>query len=130
MLPYVVPFLLIVGVTFADEESCIKRYFDQNSFVCVCNEDHCDFYNTLGPLPTKEAYLVTSNKADKRLERQKIFFQQPSSEINKNGHLEFLVQQDREFQTILGFGGAFTDAAGRNIAKMSDQLQEDILRLV
>ena len=37
--------------------------------------------------------------------------------------LGFEIRRDKEFQTVLGFGGAFTDAAGRNIASLKPETQ-------
>lgn len=43
--------------------------------------------------------------------------------------MDFEVEQGIQFQSIMGFGGAFTDAAGINIAKLTDpKLQELLLR--
>ena len=120
--------LLLMVTAVVAEGTCLKKYFDQDSFVCVCNDDHCDFYNPLGPIPEGEAYLVTSDKAERRLKEQKRSFQETSSKKFGEGLLEFLVKQDEVFQSVLGFGGSFTDAVGRNIYKMSEKLQDDILR--
>ena len=37
--------------------------------------------------------------------------------------LQFELRRDKEFQTVLGFGGSFTDAAGRNIASLKPVAQ-------
>ena len=37
--------------------------------------------------------------------------------------LSFELRRDKEFQSVLGFGGAFTDAAGRNIASLKPEAQ-------
>ena len=54
--------LLLMATAVVVERTCLKKYFDQDNFVCVCNDDHCDFYDTLGPIPEGEAYLVTSDR--------------------------------------------------------------------
>ena len=35
---------------------------------------------------------------------------------------------DKKFQTVKGFGGAFTDAAGINIRNLSEGAQENLLQ--
>jgi len=41
------------------------------------------------------------------------------------------VSQGRKFtHNILGFGGAFTDAAGHNLRKLPKSMQDEIMRLV
>ena len=42
--------------------------------------------------------------------------------------LEIKVNREVKHQEIFGFGGAFTDATGINIKKMSPKLQEQIIR--
>ena len=38
------------------------------------------------------------------------------------------IDRSQKFQSILGFGGAFTDAAGINIAKLSSSAQDNLLK--
>ena len=40
----------------------------------------------------------------------------------------FTINYDVRFQTIKGFGGAFTDAAGINIKSLSSKAQERLLQ--
>ncbi|XP_023235434.1 putative glucosylceramidase 4 [Centruroides sculpturatus] len=42
--------------------------------------------------------------------------------------LEISIDRTKRYQEILGFGGAFTDAAGINILSLPEQLQDQILR--
>ena len=42
--------------------------------------------------------------------------------------MDITVNRDERFQTVLGFGGAFTDAAGINIAKLDPDAQEAVLQ--
>jgi glucosylceramidase len=39
-----------------------------------------------------------------------------------------MLQRNKKRQTILGFGGAFTDSAGINIASLPPQAQDKLLR--
>lgn len=41
---------------------------------------------------------------------------------------EILINQDVTYQSILGFGGAFTDAAGINIKSLNKDLQNKLMR--
>jgi glucosylceramidase len=38
------------------------------------------------------------------------------------------INTDNEFQTMEGFGGAFTDSATLNIKKLSEKSQDNLLR--
>lgn len=44
------------------------------------------------------------------------------------GEVIFRLDRKTSFQTILGFGGAFTDAATLNIAALNAQAQEALLQ--
>ena len=44
--------------------------------------------------------------------------------------MEVTVNRDERFQTVLGFGGAFTDATGINIAKLEPDAQQAIIESV
>lgn len=41
---------------------------------------------------------------------------------------KFTIQRNVQYQTILGFGGAFTDAAGLNIASLSNATQDNLMK--
>lgn len=42
--------------------------------------------------------------------------------------IKITIDESQKFQTIIGFGGAFTDAAGINIARLSSGAQENLIR--
>ena len=41
--------------------------------------------------------------------------------------MDVTVNREERFQTVLGFGGAFTDATGINIAKLEPEAQQAIM---
>lgn len=47
----------------------------------------------------------------------------------ENG-IKLYLQLEKKYQTIHGFGGAFTDSAGINIKSLSDSTQEKLLQSV
>ena len=60
------------------------------------------------------------------LERNGVDFNHESSRLYndlEDDRVLLELRRDTEFQTVLGFGGAFTDAAGRNIAKLKPETQ-------
>lgn len=42
---------------------------------------------------------------------------------------EILIDPSIQYQNAFGFGGAFTDAAGINIARLSQSAQDNFMRL-
>jgi hypothetical protein len=107
-------------------ENAERRLFCQ---VCVkyilsCS-DYCDDYDVASPLPTGQVLTITSDAASKR-------FETSTGEFGSGGggarSLEINVDRDKTYQTILGWGGAFTDSAGINIAKLSPDAQDAVIR--
>jgi glucosylceramidase len=111
-------YVLITFNSFALGEimPCIPKYFGHENSVCVCNATYCDTLEPLRSLPpTGHYYKVTSSKEGKRfyVTRRSVldlhadcFFEECFSNETEILHSKF------QYQEILGFGGAFTDATG------------------
>ena len=79
------------------------------------------------------AYVITSDRLEHRFATNQVPFapykrglqheHQTKYEYGAENRLEFELRRDKSFQTVLGFGGAFTDAAGWNIAKLEPEAQ-------
>lgn len=118
-----------VGAAAAEDISnntCQKEHFGQDSFVCTCSSDHCDFYEPLElPVNKGEAHIVVSDLASKRFERDRVQF---TDKPSPGSFVQLVINPEKKFQKLFGFGGAFTDAAGRNIATLKSNLQDTLLR--
>ncbi|XP_039254646.2 lysosomal acid glucosylceramidase-like [Styela clava] len=105
--------------------TCEPKYFDQDRMVCVCNSTYCD---TLDPLPDSypEGYIIiyTSSQSGLRFNETSNQFRS----LSQSDVATITVNSGKRLQTIKGFGGAFTDAAGINIASLPQQAQENLLR--
>ena len=104
-------------------ESCYPVSFGQDSTVCECTLQHCDSVEPVGSLSEQDAAVYTSTPDGKRLQRDTIHFS-PNASLD-TAHIELNAQQ--HYQTILGFGGAFTDSAGRVITSLDPALQHTLL---
>ncbi|XP_071534348.1 lysosomal acid glucosylceramidase-like [Panulirus ornatus] len=108
---------------------CKSRNYGHGSIVCVCDSLYCDSFPPVEFPKGGEALVVTSNKAGARWNIAKGIFSEHENEILPSTEtLEFEVDSRTAYQKIIGFGGAFTDAAGLNILSLSEPLQEKILR--
>jgi len=120
-------FVLIVAAvlipSLADE--CARRYYDRNSFICVCNSTYCDTAPTVGPLAAGKATLILSTRADARFQTSDLEFVDFPNSLDAQ---EIIIDSSIRKQKIIGFGGAFTDAAGINIAQLSVVAQERLMR--
>lgn len=104
-------------------QKCLSRSYGKGNIVCVCNKEYCD---TIGPVKKLDAgsfWQYTSNKAGFRLEKEMGKFTSNSDARNT-----ITVRQDKSYQVIDGFGGAFTDATGINILSLSNDLQDKLMR--
>ena len=54
---------------------------------------------------------------------------EPHISVDDKTKAKITIDAEQKHQTMLGFGGAFTDAAGINIANLPAKLQETLLRL-
>ena len=107
--------------------------------MCSIFSDHCDFYDPIEPLPVNEAHVIVSDSSSRRFETSqqtfdkidgsknpRTFPHEPSDDQN----IKITIDQGEKFQKLIGFGGAFTDAAGINIASLPQDLQTTLLRSV
>lgn len=69
---------------------------------------------------------VTSDEASQRFEQTVLAFTPDTGDLNLTNKL--VVDKSQFKQHILGWGGAFTDSAGINIASLSEDAQDLLLK--
>nr|XP_034195792.1 lysosomal acid glucosylceramidase-like [Osmia lignaria] len=113
------PFLIAIGST----TECVPRSFGTDKIVCVCNATYCDSIEEPKIQTTGSFYSYVSSKAGLRMKPKEGQFgscQQTTDTLT--------IDTTKKYQTIFGFGGAFTDSAGINIKKLSEAAQDQIIR--
>lgn len=105
-------------------EECHARKTDSSSIICVCNATYCDTLPTLDPISEGTYQILTSSAEGLRLQKQSGQF----SDEEPDSLYRLTVDRSTIHQTILGFGGAFTDSAGINIKSLPEAAQEKLLR--
>ncbi|EFA05963.2 lysosomal acid glucosylceramidase [Tribolium castaneum] len=113
--------LLQLMSAFALGQDCLSRDYGNGGTVCVCNSNHCDTVPKPKKLEPSELLIYTSNKAGLRFNLEKTNFK-PCAFSDR-----IVIDPKTKYQTILGWGGAFTDAAGINIASLEESLQTKLL---
>ena len=94
-----------------------------DSVVCECNSTYCDYYPD-PKLPNSGEFIwYVSSKSGKRLNRSDGKISSESS----NGY-KIKINSDKQYQSMEGFGGAFTDAACLNIKNLSQGAQDNLMR--
>ncbi|XP_072026597.1 lysosomal acid glucosylceramidase-like [Amphiura filiformis] len=106
---------------------CIRKTFSSGSFVCVCNSTYCDQIESSDTRNlTSVFHVYTSSLTGDRLTKRQYQF---SSTANKSGDsILYVLNSKTTYQSIIGFGGAFTDAATINILNVSKPTQENLLK--
>uniref|UniRef100_A0A915E836 Glucosylceramidase n=1 Tax=Ditylenchus dipsaci TaxID=166011 RepID=A0A915E836_9BILA len=102
----------------------------EKSFVCVCTGTNCDIAEPLGDLAEEQIVFYTSSKESDRFKRETASFNDKSeSVVNEASAIPVTIKVDasKKFQSIVGFGGAFTDSAGINFKALSEAAQQKLL---
>ncbi|XP_060866728.1 lysosomal acid glucosylceramidase-like [Metopolophium dirhodum] len=111
------------AATAADD--CLPRKFAYGT-VCVCNSTYCDRTPEPETLSAGKYALYTSSNAGSRMRRSSGSFV-PSLDSQWSGD-EIDVDATTTYQTIHGFGGAFTDSVGINVKALSPNTQLNLLK--
>ncbi|KAE9020329.1 hypothetical protein PF004_g5467 [Phytophthora fragariae] len=97
-----------------------ERYQTDLEGVCVCSEATCDtIYNGHLYLSGNEAGVFSTSKAGDRLT-----FSTVEMETTTNDAADLVIDTTTTYQSIIGFGGAFTDASAINVYLLDSGLQD------
>nr|XP_027232645.1 glucosylceramidase-like [Penaeus vannamei] len=105
-------------------QPCKARNFGADSVVCVCTADYCDFLGNVTRGPEGTFTTVASSRDGLRF----LVNTGALSPTPVEGGVIIHVNHQYEYQTMMGFGGAFTDATGINIGTLPSDTQEVLLR--
>lgn len=108
--------------------NCKSRQFDDEGTVCVCDSDYCDTIPQVEPVDKLHYIKYTSNKAGLRFEKEIGTFPTESNNNIIQSNQIILIDSETRYQTIEGWGGAFTDSFGINIKSLPDQAQIKLLK--
>lgn len=113
----IVCIFLLASVKSEYKPCKLREYSD--GYVCVCDETYCDTTDVKRPTKFGDYVIVTSSQTGKRFDVNKGRFkskQQPSvfrvkREMNsakwRPYSLKLTLDHDKQFQKIVGFGGAY-----------------------
>ncbi|GMS97780.1 hypothetical protein PENTCL1PPCAC_19955, partial [Pristionchus entomophagus] len=101
---------------------CVPREFPAGT-VCVCNATHCDDIEPLESfIAPGTAILYRSDSKGGRMDKSTV------KQTSNPARITIEIDASTTFQEIIGFGGAFTDAVGVNLAALSNPAQDNLLR--
>lgn len=134
MQPSTAVFLCVSAILIgarAAEDRCFPKRFASSSVVCQCNATNCA---DIGPiLPENGRVAVYRSSMDGlRFARDVVEFNDPTASPEETGagsaDLVMLLNANHTLQKIIGFGGAFTDAAAINWKLLEPALQNRLIQ--
>ena len=120
-------FGLILTLAVGAPMPCLKKHFNESSFVCVCNSTYCDSIDTNIQPPSGQLLVYSSSRAGDRFKRTVVDLQSGEHSNLPTDAVSIKVNVESLRQTIIGFGGTFTDAAGMNIASLPKGAQNYLI---
>ena len=87
---------------------CNSKDFGHGGTVCVCSDQFCDSFTSGEPLSAQEYTVYTSSKAGDRFNLTTGRFSKTLGVKSTETVIKLAVNKSVTFQSILGFGGAFT----------------------
>ncbi|XP_058057190.1 lysosomal acid glucosylceramidase-like [Anopheles bellator] len=106
---------------------CAARRYSGGS-VCVCNVTYCDTLEFVEPSVDGSYVLVSSSSAGLRFAVGEGSFSNATSKPSIRADASITINLQRKFQTVEGFGGAFTGAVSYNLAKLRAPLRDSLYR--
>jgi len=106
---------------------CYHRDYGNGATVCVCNQTYCD---DLDPIKKTEKGVITlfqTSKSGNRFSAAQLHFGDTNSEHTTKTQT-ITIDKSKKIQKIIGFGGAFTDSSGINIASLPSKIQDNIIK--
>ncbi|OAD60320.1 Glucosylceramidase, partial [Eufriesea mexicana] len=122
--------LLLVTLIYitreGDANECAPRSFGENRIVCVCNATYCDDTPDNDPkvLANGTVYWYVSSEEGLRMQMSSAHI----GSCSDSNSVVLNINTAEKYQTILGYGAAFTDSAGIHISSLSQPVQEQLLR--
>ncbi|XP_017795820.1 PREDICTED: glucosylceramidase-like isoform X2 [Habropoda laboriosa] len=106
---------------------CEPYRVDDVVIACVCNSTYCDGPSDDEPKVPKEgsSFWYVTNKNGLRMHKSEVNF---GSCDGSPADATITVDSSKQYQTILGFGGGFTDSFGIDLSKLSPAAQEQLIR--
>ncbi|GMS95896.1 hypothetical protein PENTCL1PPCAC_18071, partial [Pristionchus entomophagus] len=128
MFTLLAPLLFILSG--AVSSPCTKRFYPEfgaNHFVCVCNATYCDEYEDL-QFSADSGLVFSSSESGDRMDSRTARISRKKRVRGGSDSGRIKLDPRVTYQEIIGFGGAFTDAAGINIASLSESTRDRLMQ--
>ncbi|CAG2106584.1 unnamed protein product [Medioppia subpectinata] len=96
--------------------------------MCVCNATYCDDFPPLRPAKQGFATVYESNKVGDRFKETELKFGSTTSGAVSDGQrVTVTIDATKKYQSIYGFGAAFTDSTGQMLASVDESLANQLI---
>ncbi|CAG2166004.1 unnamed protein product [Oppiella nova] len=121
--------LITILTIVESRRECIPRAGKDTPY-CVCNATVCDDLEAVTKAPKGTALLFETNKRGERLKQSTLKIQSKQNVDSETNDETIILTIDKtvKYQKIIGFGGAFTDAAGVSLNSLPKQMATNIIR--
>ncbi|XP_054163646.1 putative glucosylceramidase 4 [Oppia nitens] len=126
ILKYLLFLLLNSGLIVKASNPCSLRTITGADSVCVCNQTYCDDFPPIVSPKTGYALIYESGKTGKRFAETQIPFNH-TMPFNANLIQTITIDRNQKYQSIIGFGGAFTDEFGMVLNGLPKELSQYLM---
>ncbi|XP_076179657.1 lysosomal acid glucosylceramidase-like [Ptiloglossa arizonensis] len=123
-----IAFIVIASfLTEGSTKDCVPYTVGTDIVACICNTTYCDDTPNNDPTISEKGsfYWYVTNKEGLRMKMSTGRFDTDESSLYGT---TLIINTEKRYQTIFGFGAAFTDSAGINIKKLSSAAQDQLIR--
>ncbi|CAK9804383.1 Lysosomal acid glucosylceramidase [Anthophora plagiata] len=119
--------VLLLGffVVKGKANECVARTVGTDAIVCVCNATYCDSTPETEVPENGNLYWYVSSKGGLRMSLSTL---QATNSCRNSNSTVLDIDTSKRYQTIFGYGAAFTDSAGMNIGTLSQATQDQLMR--
>jgi len=105
----------------------VEKHIPNADTVCVCNATYCDNFPALQKPTTGFASVYESNKAGARFKQTEIKVESTQKTSNATISQTVTIDVAQKYQSINGFGGAFTDTTGQMLKLVPESLANAVI---
>ncbi|XP_054161789.1 putative glucosylceramidase 3 [Oppia nitens] len=120
-------YLYIIFYVVSARRECIVERVPNADTVCVCNSTYCDDFP---PLQTPKHGFVNvfeSNKIGDRFKQSELKFNSIGLKFGSLNTVNITINKTIKYQSIIGFGAAFTDSTGQLFKSVNKSLANLII---
>ncbi|XP_075213917.1 lysosomal acid glucosylceramidase-like [Lycorma delicatula] len=117
--------IFFAGLVLCYGDNPCNKVKKEYGYVCVCNATYCDTISRPKKLSPGQFHIYSSSDENPGFNHATGFFRMQS--LSPHGE-KYVVNITKQFQTIRGIGGSFTDSFGYVFNTLSYEAQENLLR--